>query len=70
MLSRIAAGLPGDFFRGSSCYYFSTKLATLRAEVDYPVCTLDDIQVMLYDNHSVTVATQSEEDLYQLMYIG
>ena len=26
MLSRVAAGLPGDFFRGPSCHYFSTKL--------------------------------------------
>ena len=51
-----------DILRHALCNNRSASLAALGAQIDYPVSSLDDIEVVLDDDHSVAGVAEPHED--------
>ena len=60
------AGQPGDLFGRAGGDDLAAAVAALGAEVDDPVGGLDDVEVVLDDDHRVALLDQLVEHLEQL----
>ena len=56
-----------DLFGGADRNHFTTPRATLGTEIDDPVGGLDDVEVVLDDDHGVAVIAQPMQDFQQLL---
>ncbi len=59
----------GNLFRCSTGDHFSAATAAFRPQVDYPVSCLDDVQIVLDHNHSITFIPQTMQYFQQLFNI-
>ena len=68
-LTRVTLGDAGNLLGGTFGYYRATRLATLGTHIYDPVGALDDIEVVLDDNHAVATLYELAEDAEELTNI-
>src|SRR5437016_7428053 len=68
--ARDAPRVGSDLFRCSGRHHLSPAVAPLGAEVDDLVGRLDELEVVLDDQHGVPALDQVAEGLDQLLYVG
>ena len=59
VLAGVALGYLRHGFRGAGGYDAAAAVATLGAEVDHPVRRLDDVKIVLDDDHCVALIHQA-----------
>ena len=65
----VAPRAPGDLLRRAGGHHGATAVSALRPQVDDIVGALDDIQVVLNDQHGVAPVAQSLENVQQVRHI-
>jgi hypothetical protein len=50
-LPSVRLGQPGDCFWSAGAYHIPAALAAFRAQIDYPIRCLDDVQIVLDDQN-------------------
>src|SRR5262245_51738594 len=66
---RVRGGHQGHLFRRSRGYHATSGLATLGTEIDQVVRRLDDVEVVLDDDHRVAAIDQAVEHLEELAHV-
>ena len=56
-----------DLLRRADRNYLTAAGAAFRSEIDHPIGGLDDIEIVLDDDHRVAVIAQAVQDLKQLL---
>jgi hypothetical protein len=59
----VTGGIGGDVFRRALRDNEAAAVATLRAQVEYPVGGFDDLKVVLDDDHGVALINQCVQHL-------
>ena len=60
---------PCDFFRGSFCNDGTATAAPFRTHVNHPVGTLDDVKIVLDNDHRIALINQALQDKQKLSNI-
>ena len=61
---------PGDFLRRAGTDDLAAAASAFGSQVDKVVGSLDDVQIVLNDEHRVTHLHQPLEHFYQAVYVG
>lgn len=59
----------GHHFRGAAGYDAAAAAATLRSQIDDPIGSLDDIEVMFDDDDRIAVISKALQDVQKLLNI-
>ena len=69
-LSRIRSFRLCYLFRRPFRHNLTAPIATLRSEIDNPICILDDIEVVFDHDHGIAGFDQPIEHVEQSLYVG
>ena len=69
-MAGIAAVFTNDCFGCALGNNRSSLVATLRTEIDHPICGPNHVQIVLDDNDSIAIIDQAVEHIQQTLDIG
>ena len=68
-LSRVTIGVFCNLFWGSDCHHCTAAISTFWPQINDPVCRFCDVEIVFDDDDRVSVFTDAEKYLDELIYI-